>query len=253
MSQYPTGMVAGMLPTNQLQDVVQFRSGLPEPMRQALAMPFNGEDVRQDAGREGDTFVPRYIPIPAVIRRLNDVLGTSGWSFNICSWQVVPPTEVIVQVRLTIHVTAATRESWPNEYRSEHDAIGQAMLKYDAQRQRYWDFGKDIKAAASDGLRKAATQLGVGLHLYERDESMFQGYQPLAQVGHAIQAQPFQVQQIRELFAARGLRDADWCAQLGIPHPDAMSAALVAQILSGAHPVAARYQIVGAGLRSRET
>jgi len=249
-------MAMGMLPEDVMQDVRRdLRYRLPHSVVRALTMPFTADEVRQDAARPGDTFLPRYIPVPAIIRRLNDALGITGWSFCVNSWQVIPPSEVIVHARIEVHVNLATspdNESY-HTVRSTYDAFGQAMLKYDSTGQRYWDFGKDLKAATSDALRKAATLLGVGLHLYEQGESRFQGYQDVAQAGHVLPAQPFQIQQIRQLFAATGLREVDWCAMLGIPTPESMNAAIAAQILSGAHPVAIQYGISGRPLTPRDT
>jgi len=105
--------------------------------RDILEQPFGPEQIKQREGNFGKTL--DYIEGHAVIQRLNDAFD-ADWSFSIVRHDVLKDTQ-FGSSRIT-----RARES------------GEIVSLAD-----------DLKAAATDALKKAATLLGVGLHLYRND------------------------------------------------------------------------------------
>ena len=116
--------------------------------RALLEKPFEPVQIRQRKGRNG---VLDYVEGHNVIHRLNESLE-GAWSFEITHHEV-REDEVLVLGRLSAEgitkmqfgVSQVTREK------------GSGTLV---------SLGDDLKAAATDALKKCATFLGVGLHLY---------------------------------------------------------------------------------------
>ena len=110
---------------------------------QALSAPFSNAEVKKRPGRGGKAF--SYVDARTVVRRLTDVIGIAGWSFE----SAVADTErQVVHGRLTVSVDGLTvvREDfgYPN---SDSD-------------------DEPLKSAASDALKRCAVQLGVAAYLY---------------------------------------------------------------------------------------
>ena len=118
--------------------------------RDVLCKPFPPQLIRQRKGREGRTF--SYVETHAVIARLNE--GCDAWSFEVVEHSV-HDDEVIVLGKLTADGTVKM-------------AFGGSHVTIDKQG-RLVSLADDTKAAASDSLKKAASLLGVGLHLYGGD------------------------------------------------------------------------------------
>lgn len=112
-----------------------------------LTKPFPLELVKQRQGPGGKTF--RYVETHAVITRLNDACET--WSFEILK-HAVRSDEVIVVGRLTADGVVKS-------------SFGGSAITRDKE-DRPVSIADDLKAAASDALKKAASLLGVGLELY---------------------------------------------------------------------------------------
>jgi hypothetical protein len=224
-----------------------FVDRVPPVLAEALNAPFGPQDIQQDSHLPGDRFVARYVPVTHVIRRLNDVLGVGGWSYRMLNWFMSPcNSQVLVHGELTLHVAG---EGWT--WHAVKSAIGQSRINGDRQRGVMENFGFDLKAASSDGLRKAATMIGVGLHLYERDESGFQG-QPPAQPAqppaaattdpipaHLSQmpAIPSQVASVVKLFGDMNVPPQQWVPMLGLQSPDQLTRETAMAILTGRHPL----------------
>jgi hypothetical protein len=122
--------------------------------RKRLEAPFAPEQIRQRQGDNGTML--QYIEAHAVIQRLNDVLA-GNWSFEVVDYQVREEiSEVIVLGRLTTGHLLKMQ-------------VGGARLKRDRGHGEPLCLADDIKAAASDALKKCATLLGVGLHLYRQE------------------------------------------------------------------------------------
>lgn len=117
--------------------------------RALLEKPFASEQIRQRKGSFGD--VLDYVEAADVVQRLNDVLEAE-WSFTILDHKVYED-EVVVLGQLSTNGVSKTQFGKSKITRSKVD---QALVS----------LGDDLKAAASDSLKKCATLLGVGLHLY---------------------------------------------------------------------------------------
>ena len=133
--------------------------------RLLLEKPFAPAQIRQRKGRNG---VLDYVEGHSVIQRLNEALD-GAWSFEIVHHEI-REDEVLVLAKLSAEgiskmqfgVSQVTREK----------GSGQPV-----------SLGDDLKAAATDALKKCATCLGVGLHLYA--DKPLGGRAPFARPGTA--------------------------------------------------------------------
>jgi hypothetical protein len=117
--------------------------------RELLERPFPAELVRTRPGRNGEEI--RFLEGHVVVARLNEAFG-GDWSFHIEKHEIFGD-EVIVLGKLSAGgIVKMAHGAWPI---TRGQATGTAV-----------SFGDDLKAAATDSLKKAATLLGVGLHLY---------------------------------------------------------------------------------------
>ena len=122
--------------------------------REVLETPFESEQIKQREGNFGRTL--DYIEGHTVIQRLNDAFD-ARWSFKILEYEIQKDTdEVIVLGELSANGIVKTQFGSSRTTRARE--TGEMISLAD-----------DLKAAATDALKKAATLLGVGLHLYSRD------------------------------------------------------------------------------------
>lgn len=115
-----------------------------------LSRPFS--DIKTRPGRNGQEL--SYIEGHAVVQRLNEAFD-GDWSFKVLSHEV-QQTEVVVVGELRAG-----------------DLVKQAFGGSELTRTRdgkVVSVADDLKSAATDSLKKAATLLGVGLHLYGADD-----------------------------------------------------------------------------------
>ena len=120
-----------------------------EKMR-VLSRPFS--DIKTRPGRNGSPI--HYIEGHAIVHRLNEALG-GDWSFRVMQHEVMEG-EVVVLGEL-----------------KAGDLVKQAFGGSEVTRTRdgkIVSLADDLKSAATDSLKKAATLLGVGLYLYGPDE-----------------------------------------------------------------------------------
>ena len=116
-----------------------------------LSRPFT--DIKTRPGRSGQAM--SYIEGYLVVLRLNEAF-VGDWSFKVLEHEV-REGEVIVLGELRAG-----------------DLVKQAFGGSEVTRNREGkavSLADDLKAAATDALKKAATLLGVGLHLYGPEES----------------------------------------------------------------------------------
>jgi hypothetical protein len=116
--------------------------------RQLLEHPFDSAQIKQRKGRNG---VLDYVEGHTVIARLNAALD-GGWSFEVVAHEV-RDDEVLVLGKLTAAGIVKMQ-------------FGASQVTRDRQTKALLSLGDDLKAAATDALKKCATFLGVGLHLY---------------------------------------------------------------------------------------
>jgi len=124
--------------------------------RELLEKPFAPEQIKQRDGNFGK--VLDYVEGHAVIQRLNDAFD-ANWSFEILEHDVLKDTgEVIVLGKLTAENVVKTQ-------------FGSSLITRAKETGEIISLADDLKAAATDAIKKAATLLGVGLHLYNGDGS----------------------------------------------------------------------------------
>ena len=116
--------------------------------RELLEKPFTAAQIRQRKGRNG---LLDYVEGHTVIQRLNDALE-SQWSFEVMHHEI-REEEVLVLGKLTAETIAKM-------------AFGTSQVTRERESGKAVSLGDDLKAAATDAMKKCATFLGVGLHLY---------------------------------------------------------------------------------------
>ena len=117
--------------------------------RETLERPFASDQIKQRHGSNGD--VLDYIEGCAVIQRLNECFD-ADWIFEIQEHRIYDE-EVVVLAKLTAQGVSKSQFGKSRITRSKKDSSIISL-------------GHDLKAAATDCLKKCATLFGVGLHLY---------------------------------------------------------------------------------------
>jgi hypothetical protein len=120
--------------------------------REALERPFSEALIRTRRGAFGQTL--SYVEGAEFIKRLNESFD-GHWSFEIIAHHV-RDTEVIVVGKLTADDVTKT-------------AFGASSITISRDGEVV-SVGDDLKAAATDALKKCSTLLGLGLHLYCADQ-----------------------------------------------------------------------------------
>ena len=116
--------------------------------RTILEQPFPKELLKTRKGTFGKPFT--YVEGAEYIRRLNDAFE-GDWSFEVVEHQTLD-TEVIVLGKVTC--SGITKM-----------AFGGSKITVNREGELV-SIADDLKAAATDALKKASSLLGVGLHLY---------------------------------------------------------------------------------------
>ena len=123
-------------------------------VRQILEQPFEQHQIKHRPGSFGKTLA--YIEGHEVIKRLN-VAFQGKWNFEIVAHEI-NKTEVMVVGKLVCPEANIIKMSFGGSKVTTHSETGEIISIVD-----------DLKAAATDALKKAASLLGVGLHLYNSD------------------------------------------------------------------------------------
>lgn len=122
--------------------------------RDILERHFEPEQIKQREGHLGKML--DYIEGHAVIQRLNDAFESS-WSFSIQEHSILEETgEILVLGQLSVGSIVKTQ-------------FGSSKITRNHQSNKMVSLASDLKAAATDALKKCATLLGVGLHLYNKE------------------------------------------------------------------------------------
>ncbi len=125
--------------------------------REILEKPFAPEQIKQRNSSYGRTL--DYVEGHTVIQRLNEAFN-GAWSFEVLKHEVFKDTnEVIVLGKLTAE--NVVKMQFGSSEITKAESNGEIISICD-----------DLKAAATDALKKAATLLGIGLHLYNGDRSL---------------------------------------------------------------------------------
>jgi len=117
--------------------------------RELLEGPFTPEQIKQRHSTNGDML--DYIEGSAVIQRLNECFD-SEWIFEIQEHRTYDD-EVVVLGKLTAQGVAKSQ-------------FGKSRITRSRVDKSIVSLGDDLKAAATECLKKCATLFGVGLHLY---------------------------------------------------------------------------------------
>lgn len=118
--------------------------------REVLERRFEPAQIKQRKGRNG---MLDYVEGHSVIQRLNDAFE-GAWSFEVLDHQIVEEKdEILVLGKLSSDGVVKMQ-------------FGCTQITRDRDSKAIISLGDDLKAAATDALKKCATFLGVGLHLY---------------------------------------------------------------------------------------
>jgi hypothetical protein len=130
--------------------------------RDLLEKPFDPTQIKQRRGRDG---MLDYVEGHAVIARLNEAFE-GQWSFEIVRHDILEDRdEILVLGKLSAEGVVKMQ-------------FGVSQITRDRETKEIVSLGDDVKAAGTDALKKCATFLGVGLHLYgarSRSRSAAQG------------------------------------------------------------------------------
>ncbi len=125
-----------------------------QSIREILEKPFEPNLIKTRKGNFGNEL--SYVEGHAYIKRLNEAFN-GQWSFEIISHEV-NDQQVIVVGKLTADGIVKM-------------SFGCTVITKNSETKEIVSIGDDLKAAATDALKKAASFLGVGLHLYEGQET----------------------------------------------------------------------------------
>lgn len=101
-----------------------------------------------------------YVTGEQVASRLNEILGVTGWSFQVVAHGYIEDTdEEWCQGRLTVYggVEPIIREQFGSQRRNR---------KRDGS---HIEIGMDMKGATTDAMKKCASLIGVGLYLSHKE------------------------------------------------------------------------------------
>lgn len=133
-------------------------------LTECLEKPFNPKDIKQRKGSFGRTL--DYIGGEKVIQRLNECFG-GDWDFEI----LTGPSACIVKDSIVVHARITYRYFNDNvEFKICKEAFGGKKITTLKGTDTPLDIASDMKAAATDALKKAATLFGVALDLYSVEE-----------------------------------------------------------------------------------
>ncbi len=117
--------------------------------RTVLETPFTPDQIKSRKGLWGKTL--DYIEGHSVIQRLNEAFE-SDWSFEITEHSVYEE-EVVAIGKLTVGNITKMQ-------------FGSNKITRDSETHKALSLGDDLKSASTDALKKCASLLGIGLHLY---------------------------------------------------------------------------------------
>lgn len=118
-------------------------------IRDALERAFSTDLVRTRKGSFGKDL--SYVEVAHYIRRLNEAFG-GDWSFEIVEHRLLD-AEAVVLGKLTAGGITKT-------------AFGGSVITVTRESGKPVSLSDDLKAAASDSLKKACSLLGIGLEMY---------------------------------------------------------------------------------------
>ena len=124
--------------------------------RELLEKPFDASQIKQREGNFGRTL--DYIEGHSIIQRLNDAFD-GEWSFTMTKYEILEQADEVLVVG-QLNAGGIVKSQFGSSKITRARETGEIISLAD-----------DLKAAATDALKKAATMLGVGLHLYRESPS----------------------------------------------------------------------------------
>jgi hypothetical protein len=122
--------------------------------RDILEKPFDQNQIKQREGNFGKML--DYIEGHAVIQRLNDAFD-GEWSFTMTKYEIMQETDEVIVIG-QLNAGGIVKSQFGSSRITRARDTGEIISLCD-----------DLKSAATDALKKAATLFGVGLHLYRND------------------------------------------------------------------------------------
>jgi hypothetical protein len=122
---------------------------MKKQIRDILETPFTPEMIKQREGIHGQML--DYVEGRVVIERLNQAFE-ADWTFEIEKHEILE-NEVLVLGKLSAGGVTKTQ-------------FGSSEITREEQTGKPVSIGDDLKAVATDAVKKCASLLGVGLHLY---------------------------------------------------------------------------------------
>jgi hypothetical protein len=127
-----------------------------DPLYAELARPFEHtfRDLRGGVELE-------YVTGEQVVSRLNETLGFMGWSFRVLEQGIHAEADecwVQAELAVTLDGKTVTRQQFGSQKIKRSRSSGTPL-----------DIGFDLKGAATDALKKCASQIGVGLYLWRKE------------------------------------------------------------------------------------
>ena len=119
--------------------------------REILEAPFPPDAIKTRPGAYGGSL--SYLEGHTIVQRLNEAFD-GQWSFEVVTHQILDD-EVLVLGKLKSEVAGVVKMAFGSSRITRDDRTGKPIA-----------LGDDLKAGATDALKKAATLLGVGLSLY---------------------------------------------------------------------------------------
>jgi len=124
---------------------------------QALCSPTPQKFIKTRPGKGGQTW--RYVKVSYVKGQLNKIFGYA-WDFDIVGERITE-TQVIVKGQLTVFI---------NGQSLRRTQFGRCDIKNKKDGSGNVDLGNDMKAAASDALKKCAADFGIAQDVYDPEE-----------------------------------------------------------------------------------
>jgi hypothetical protein len=121
--------------------------------RELLEKEFEKDQIKTRRGNYGKDI--DYVETAAVIQRLNNAID-GDWSFEVVE-HIIQDNDIAVLGKLSTN--GVVKMQWGSRKIKKNSKTGEIIC-----------LGDDLKSAASDSLKKAASLLGCGLHLYTDDE-----------------------------------------------------------------------------------
>ena len=168
----------------ELEQITRTKSILNANQVQKIFNTTNKKYIYQKPGKGGGAF--NYVRASYIRRTLDGIFGFN-WDFEI-----VTPDETAFQmavmtgyITLKGRLTGRTQDTNGTWHTIVREQYGRAEVKFLTEKVNNQkvkkiddytkkpiplDFGNDMKAAASDALKKAASQLGIAADVYDPDE-----------------------------------------------------------------------------------